>query len=71
MISDLMLQRNLSLLNDGSATYLHPGSGSQTAIDLSICDPLLYLDFSWKVHNDLLEVIISQLKSTLTGLCHQ
>jgi len=53
MISDIMLQRNLSLLKDGSATYLHPGSGSQSAIDLSICDPLLYLDFSWKVHDDL------------------
>ena len=53
MISDLMLQCNLSLLNDGSATYLHPGSGSQSAIDLSICDPLLYLDLSWKVHEDL------------------
>jgi len=53
MISDLMLQRNLSLLNDGSATYLHPASGSQSAIDLSICDPSLYLDLSWKVHEDL------------------
>ena len=53
MISDLMLQRNLSLLNDDSATYLHPGSGSRSAIDLGICDPLLYLDLSWKVHEDL------------------
>ena len=53
MISDLMLQRNLSLLNDGSVTYLHSGSGSQSAVDLSICDPSLYLDFSWKVLDDL------------------
>ena len=53
MISDLMVQHNLSLLNDGSATYLHSGSGSQSAIYLSICDPSLYLDFSWKVHDDL------------------
>ena len=53
MISDLMLQLSLSLLNDGSATYLHSGSGSQSAIDLSICDPSLYLDFSWKLHDDL------------------
>jgi len=34
--------------NVGS-TNTHPGSGSQSAIDLRICDPLLYLDFSWKV----------------------
>jgi len=53
MISDLMLQRSLSLLNDGFATYLHPGSGSQSAIDLSICDPALYLNFSWNVQDDL------------------
>jgi len=53
MISDLMLHRNLSLLNDGSVTYLHSGSVSQSAIDLSICDPSLYLDLSWKVHEDL------------------
>ena len=53
MISDLILQRNLSLLNDGSATYFHLGTGSHSAIDLSICDPSLYLDFSWKVHDDL------------------
>jgi len=42
MISDLMLQCNLSHLNDGSATYLHPVTGSQSAMDLSICDPSLY-----------------------------
>jgi len=53
MVSDLMLQRNLYLLNDDSSTYLHSGSVSQSAIDLSICDPSLYLDFSWKVHDDL------------------
>jgi len=53
MISDLLRQRNLSLLNDGSTTYLHSGSGSQSAVDLSICDPSVYLDFSWKVHDDL------------------
>jgi len=41
MISDLMLQRKLSLLNDGSGTYLHSGCGSQSAINLSICDPSL------------------------------
>ena len=52
-ISDLLLQRNVTLLNDGSATYLHPGSGAQSAIDLSICDPSLYLDLFWRVHHDL------------------
>ena len=31
----------------------YPGTCSQSAIDLSICDPSLYLDVSWKVHSDL------------------
>jgi len=44
---------NLSLMNNGSMTYLSPASGVQSAIDLSICDPSLYLAFSWKTHPDL------------------
>ena len=42
IIGDLLMERDLSVLNDGSTTYLHPGCGSQSAIDLSICDPSLY-----------------------------
>jgi len=40
-------------MNNGSMTYLSPASGIQSAIDLSICDPSLYLDFSWKTHPNL------------------
>ena len=43
---------NLCILNDGSNTYLHPGNGSYSSIDLTIVDPLL-LDFHWTVHCDL------------------
>ena len=43
IIGDLMLQHNLSLLNDVSATYLYPRSASHCAIDLS--DPSLYFRF--------------------------
>ena len=46
MIVDLLLKLNLSILNDGSYTYLHPATGSLSAIDLSIASPSLYLDFS-------------------------
>ena len=52
-IEDLLNQEGLCIFNDGSDTYLHPGNGSYSAIDLSICDPSLLLDFSWKVHDDL------------------
>ena len=53
MIEDLLLKHNLSILNDGSNTYLHPATGSSSAIDLSIASPSLYLDFSWEVATDL------------------
>ena len=43
IIGDLMLQHNLSLLNDVSATYLYPRSAPHCAIDLS--DPSLYFRF--------------------------
>ena len=36
----------------GSFTYLHPGSGSYTAIDLSLCSPDLLLDLNFKVEAD-------------------
>ena len=45
-LEDFLLKHNLSVLNDGSPTYLHPATGSLSAIDLSITDPSLFLDFS-------------------------
>jgi len=53
MIEDLLLKHNLSILNDGSNTYLHPATGSSSAINLSIVSPSLYLDFTWEVVTDL------------------
>ena len=41
MIEDLLLKHNLSILNNGSNTYLHPATGSSSAIDLSIASPSL------------------------------
>jgi len=40
MIEDLLLKHNLSILNDGSNTYLHPATGSSSAIDLRYCIPI-------------------------------
>ena len=42
-VEDFLLKHNLSVLNDGSPTYLHPATGSLSAIDLSITDPSLYI----------------------------
>ena len=35
-----------------SNTYLHPAMGTYSAIDLTICDPNLFLDYNRKVHDD-------------------
>jgi len=40
----------LCIFNDGTDTYLSPGNGFYSAIDLTVTDPSLLLDFSWKVH---------------------
>ena len=52
-MEDFILKQNISLMNSGSYTYLHPGTGTTSAIDLSLCHPSLYLDVSWSVHQDL------------------
>jgi len=53
MVEDFLLKSNLSLLNSGSPTYLHPATASFSAIDLSIAHPALYLDFFWQTDSDL------------------
>ena len=53
ILEDFISSNDLCLFNDGSNTYLHPGYGTYTAIDLTICDPSLYLDFTWEVTEDL------------------
>jgi len=45
MVEDFTFKSNLSLLNAGSPTYLHPATASFSAIDLSITHPALYLYF--------------------------
>lgn len=52
-MEDFITKTDLCLWNDGSFTYLHPGHGIYSAIDLSICDPDLLLDFSWRALDDL------------------
>ena len=39
-------------VHNRSNTYLHPAAGTYSAIDLTMCDPYLLLDYGWKVHDD-------------------
>ena len=52
VIKSLLNQHQLCMYNNKSNTYLHPATGTYSAIDLSICDPSLFLDYNWKVHDD-------------------
>ena len=52
-VEQFMDNHSLCFLNDGSYTYLHPGYRTYTAIDLTITQPNLLLDFSWRVLDDL------------------
>ena len=52
-VEDFLANHALCILNDGSSTYLHPGYGTYSAIDLTISVPSLLLDFSWRVEDDL------------------
>ena len=51
-LEDLILKNYLILFNDKSHTYFHSASGTFTSIDLTLCSPSLFLDFSWKVGHD-------------------
>lgn len=39
---------DLCLFQCGSNNYLHPGHGTNSAIDITKCEPELLLNFSWK-----------------------
>ena len=53
MLQGLFSKMDLCILNDGSATYIHPATSSTSALDLSICGPSLVLDYEWNIHEDL------------------
>ena len=48
-----MTKSNICLFNDDTPTYLHPATGSLTSIDLTMCSPSLFMDFTWRVEEDL------------------
>ena len=53
-LENIISNNTLSLLNDTkSKTYLHPGTGTYSSLDLSLCSPAILPDFEWKVGDDL------------------
>ena len=52
LIEDVIDRNNLLLYNNKAYYYLHPGTGTYSAIDLTLADASIFLDYSWKVHDD-------------------
>ena len=48
-----MEDEGLGLLNSGDVTHFQSRMGIFTSIDLSLCSPNSFLDFSWRVLPDL------------------
>lgn len=48
-IEQLLSATDLCLWNNKEPTYVHPASGSRTSIDLTMCSPALFQDFTWKI----------------------
>ena len=53
LMEKFISEQGLCFFNDGSYTYLHPGHGTYTAIDLTLTNSDLITDFTWTVSDDL------------------
>ena len=52
IIEDVINRNNLLLYINKSYTYLHPGTGAYSALNLALADASIFLDYSCKVHDD-------------------
>ena len=52
-LEKVIQNNNLCIVNNKSHTYLNPFTGSYSAIDLTLCNPVSYMDYGGKVHDDL------------------
>ena len=49
-LEKLISDYELCLWNDGSPTYIHPATGTFSAIDMTVCSPSPFLVFEWQVN---------------------
>ena len=54
LIDSFIEEEELAILNTGKPTHFHVQTGTFSAIDISLCSPNCYLDFSWEVMDDLM-----------------
>ena len=53
IIEQLLIANNLCIMNTGDDTHFHVQTGMSSAIDVSLCSPVLLEQFSWSVEGDL------------------
>ena len=53
IIENFIAENDLCLFNNKQATYLQSPTRKYFSLDLAICSPNIYLDFSWSVLDDL------------------
>ena len=53
ILEKIINENEMCLINNGALTYVNPSRGNYLAIDLTICNPTVYMDFTWKVHDDI------------------
>ena len=51
-LSNILNNNNLCLFNKKSPTHLDPSSATFSAIELTLCNTSLFLDFNWTVYDD-------------------
>ena len=51
-LKNIINNNNLCLFNKKSPTHLDPLSATYSAIDLTLCNTSLFLDFTWRVYDD-------------------
>lgn len=53
VIEQILMDPDIGILNDGHATHFHVQTGTSSAIDLSLCSPIVQPDLVWTVLDDL------------------
>ena len=52
ILKSILESPELCILTDKTHTYLHPGTSTTSAIDLSLCSLLIFVDFHWGICDD-------------------
>ena len=52
ILEKVINENDMCLLNNGTLTYVNLSRKNHSAIDLTICNPSVYIDFTWTVHDD-------------------